>query len=747
MRTDSTTPAKPTPAPPAPSSLHHFILLAVTVAAALAAFWVLLSHRFSPENYQARLMTPYIIEFTWFGIVLVMAIVGLAAARRKRELWRPFALGAVPVAATSLLILLKWLVNSPVQMYDMLLFCIACGATTCLWMGHAAFSEQHLARPLRIIVWTTVVALVLFQFHRQVFYLNNLALGYADCGENARLMFNSISNPHELFLRVNPDKPLCYDHIDFGIIPFLPLWLLWPDIKLTIALQILSVFGVAVPLFFIAKRALQSEVAALLVVLAWVLYPSTSQFIYSASYGFRWGNICLLLYFVALALWLRGRPGWALACAIWAILIKEEAAIVVGMFGLYLSLFTPRKTAGALLTAAAFGWFLLATSVLVPLISGGHYIMTIFFQDLGDSKWQILLSPLVKPRVFWGNLFDTRSLYFAAVLLAPVLFLPLRKPSILFVASLTFVFCCMNPTLKNICYWYQAALLPVLFWALIAAVQLHADPARRVASLSGVALCCAVMSLFLGAQPWSKDTLTVTLSPDRLDLVERVRPLINPRDSLFATQRVAAHFVTQRYLYLEMPAPDAIDSALIDLRDSWRRKADTPQWLGKLQDLQYAAETNPHLHLVSAEDGLLLYSRSGQPLDARALVERPSLPAGVNRLQLDLGAGIRAAGFTVEQMPPITIVPMDRVRVTGYFTASARTNTDLAARCIVAIEGPGGADSYQGEFQPLGQGIWPVSRWETNRFYEDSFVILLPTGLGRDISSVTFTSTPLEPQP
>jgi hypothetical protein len=47
-------------------------------------------------------------------------------------------------------------------------------------------------------------------------------------------MFHSIANRHELFLRVNPEKPLCYDHLDFGIVPFLPLRLPWPGLKLTI---------------------------------------------------------------------------------------------------------------------------------------------------------------------------------------------------------------------------------------------------------------------------------------------------------------------------------------------------------------------------------------------------------------------------------------------------------------------------------------------------------------------------------
>ncbi|MGD0060993.1 MAG: DUF2079 domain-containing protein [Verrucomicrobiia bacterium] len=737
-------------------AFRHLVFLVVMALGVLAAFGVLLGQRFSPENYQVVPTVPDTVELTAFGAAVVAAVCAFVVLTRKRDSWSRLAKGALPVAGASVLVLVKQLWNVPIHLYDMLLFCLACGWTTRSWMqglpasdsrAGETFTEHRLTKPLRVVVWGSVVALAVYQFRHQVWYLNNLALGYADCGENARLLFNSITNPHELFLRVNPDKPLCYDHIDFGIVPFLPLWLLWPDLKLTILLQVISVFGVAVPLFFTAKRALQSETAALMVVLAWVLYPSTSQFVYSASYGFRWGNMCLLLYFAALVFWSNGRMGWALVCAVWAILIKEEAAIVVGMFGVYLVLFERRKLAGTVLATSAFGYFLLATSVLVPLISGHHYAMTSFFRDLGNSKLEILLSPVTRPAVFWGNLFEPASWYFAALLLAPLLFLPLRKPSILCVGLLTFVFCCMNHILKNICFHYQAGLLPVIFWAFVVAIQQQPGAQQRFATLTGVAVSCAAVSLFLGAQPWSKSTATIHLSPGRLGLVERVRSAINPNGSLFATQRVAAHFVKQRYLYLDLPVPDSIDDALLDLRDSWRGSTEDLLWLERLRHIQHEVEANPNLHLISADDGLLFYSRQGSPLDPQTFVERDALPPTANHQKLELGSGVSVVGFTLEPMEPVASLQMDQVRVTGFFTVSARTNGDIAVRCIANLNDLGNVDSYASEYQPLGQCVWPVSKWETNKYYIESFRVLLPTGLARSISSVNFTAMPLDQSP
>jgi uncharacterized membrane protein len=727
------------------SSFGWFVLLIMEAVGTLAAFWILLGERFSPENYETAPIVPDTVEFTVLGGALVVTACALVLCARHRDAWLKLARGALPVAAVSLFVLLKPLLMARIRMYDMLLFSVACGWTASRLLRGQPMGDARTTRMLRFAVWGLVVVLAGCQFRQQARYLNDLALGYADCGENARLMFNSMVHPGELFLRVNPDKPLFYDHVNVGIIPFLPLWLLWPDLKLTILLQLVAVFGAAVPLYFIAKRWLHNELAALLVVLVWVLYPSTSQFVYSASYGFRWGNLCLLLYFVALALWVYERRGWALACAVWAMLIKEEAAIVVGMFGAYLALFERRKTAGFALSAFAFGYFLLVTSVLIPSISGRNYAVTRFFQDLGQSKWDILLSPLVNPTVFWDRLSQLTSLYFAAVLLAPLLLLPFKKPSVLFVGSLTFVFCCMNPILKSICFHYQAALLPVAFWALMRTLH-DSDPHRRVGMLGGVVVSCAATSLFLGALPWSKETLAVQRSPGRLELVKPLRGQIDPRGSLFATQRIAAHFVTQRHLYLDPPVPNQIDSALLDMRDSWRGVTGDLQWLQSLRRIQREVEANPNLHLVAADGGLLLYSRHGVPIDPRTFVEQDDLPAAAARSRSDLAGGVSMVGFTAEPVPHTKGAETERVRVTAFFTVAVHTNIDVAVRCLARVAGnQENTDAYGSEFQLLGQSVWPIERWETNKYYADVFIIAVPAGASHEISAFSFDSQVLSP--
>ncbi|MGD0015992.1 MAG: DUF2079 domain-containing protein [Verrucomicrobiia bacterium] len=727
------------------------LILLIMAAVNLAAFWFLLQYNYLPENYHALPIGLDRAELAWIGISICVAIVAIVLSWRNADTARRFVWAGLLATVISMVVLVKTLAGAPLRCLDPILFSAALGWGTVFWLRTNKALDLDRTLSLRLgdrcwhpkivnvlaaVVWISAIGLFLYYMAQQIYYLNNLALGYADCGENARLMFNTMTNPRELFLRVNPDKPLFYDHFHPGILPFMPLWLVWPDLKLTIVLQLIAVLGVVVPLYYIGQRVFQDDTPALLLVLAWLVYPSTSQFVYSASYGFRWGNMCLLFYFTALAFWLNGRSGWALLMVLWAMLIKEEAAIIVGMFGVYLALFERRRAAGIALAVFAFGFFLLVTSILVPDISGREYGMTRFFYDLGHTKLEILLSPITKPGVFWGKLFEPSSLYFGAVLIAPLLFLPVRKPSVLFIGTLTFVFCCMHPILKNICFHYQAALLPVVFWALAAALRTD-DRVWQRAALSGAIVSGILLSLFFGNTFWSKDTILVPLSPGRLQRVQRMARHIDPHGSLFATQRVAAHFITQKYLYLDPPLPSSIDYVLLDLRDIWRETRDV-SWLRKLCALQRQVEARPDLHLVDAEDGLLLYAQHGNMLDPRTVVERDSLPPDAVRQDLHLGGGVGMVGYTIV-VSSDTQADTEFVRITTFSTVAAPTNTELAARCILEYNLDSvKTDAYISKLQPLGQGILPIARWEANKFYADVFLFTLPRGLSDKITRVRF---------
>jgi hypothetical protein len=272
-----------------------------------------------------------------------------------------------------------------------------------------------------------------------------------------------------------------------------------------------------------------------------------------------------------------------------------------------------------------------------------------------------------------------------------------------------------------------------MFWATASLLQ-EQEPSRRRATLIGAIAASGLFSVFLGNAFWSKSTIPIDLHPGRLAMVRRFSAQIDSQGTLFATQRVAAHFVQQRYLYIHPPVPRETDYALLDLRDSWRGATGNLGWLQQLRRIQREVEAIPALHLAGAEDGLLFYSRHDPPYDARRIVERDALPPGVNRAEFDTGHGVRIIAFSATELPA-------GARVTAYSGVAAPTNVDLAVRCVLQS----GSDTYASDFQPLGQGTWPVVRWETNRYYEDTFIVALPAGVAQEHSAVSFEAVALAP--
>lgn len=729
------------------SRLPWFAWLVATLALALGAFWYSLGYLYSPENYRTIATGVGDVGLTLFGLAVMVAITTAAqVCRCDVGVCRRIVLASLPLTAVAAIMVGKGLGNFPMRFYDVLLFSLACGLAASRVVRGVKYLECEVLPWLKVAVGCGALALGGYFIWQQLGYLHNLALGYHDCGDEARRMYNSLNNPRELFLRINPTIPLFADHFQPGVLPFVPLWALLPRLELTILFQVAATIGAALPLYVIARERWKDKVSALLLVIGWLVYPSISQLIYNASYGFSWGRLCLPLYFVALWLWLRGRDGSALATMLWAVLIKEEAAIFLGMFGVYLVLFHPqRRRTGVVLAAVGFAYFWIMTVFVIPMFRGSQYVMLAYFSHLGKGHAEILLSPLTKPHQFWGRLFEAPSMYLLGCLLVPLLLLPLKKPSVLFIASIPFLFICLwdNPNVKSICFWYQTGLLPILFWGLVEALREATTGARR-ANVLGVIVAGATLSIYCGNTCWSKDGPTVRVAPGRLALVRHWGEQIEPQATLVATERVAAHFVKQKYLYIAPELPPHADYAYLDFRDGWR----TPIGVEKLRELrafQQRVEKETTLNVLAVEDGLVLYGHGHHIVDVRKTVELNSLPPGVGEDMLPLGYDVSFAGSTVADVEPASGEEGQRLRVTTFGTVAQRVKVDLAARCVLTFGTGETQEAFTSSWQPLGQCVWPTYRWEPGKFYVDEFIMDLPAGLSGQSYTVGFAVEQLEP--
>lgn len=736
-----------------------FVCFLLIEAVVVRAFLSLLRLRFSPKNYMSTDASLGTTEFAWLGVALVCAVAAAVLLWGRSEFCRAAVCGSVPLCVIALVVARNGMTGRGNSYVELLFFGTACGWAVPLgvrawrrgFQAHGGdccgaaldVDPEGTACPGRqprrvwgILGWSVLLAYGVYFYCQQIGYLNNLALGFADCGQMARLMHNTLHNSPEYFLRDYADKPMFFDHFQPGVLPFIPLWWLWPSMGLVIAFQVVAVLGVTVPLYVIGRVLLKDRVSSCLLAAAWLAYPSTSQLVYNGSYGFRWGSFCLLLYFISLACWLRRRPGWALAAAIWAILIKEEAAVVVGMFGVYLAVFGGRRRAGFLLAVCSFAYFLVVSSVLIPALYGGTYIVQGYFSGLGDTKIDILLSPFRRPGVFWGRLLSFHSLLFGSTLLAPLLFVPLRRPRVLTAGALTFVFVCLWDKIlaKSICFQYQAGVLPAVFLALAYSL----GPGHRWRPfggprgvLAGVVLSGTVFSIFVGNTFWSKANAAIQQFPGRLALVRDMKARIDPEAELVVTQRAGSHFLTQKMLHIAgARVPPGIDYALLDMRERWQPPLSAQGEVRALRAFQRRVELCPELLLVAASDGMLLYATRGTPLDARDSVEVGVPPPGLTPLDADIGHGVRIVGLRLscEHAPRPGKIEWATVQV--CCRADREPDADLALALVLQFNGgTAHEESFTSAIQPLGQAVWPTSRWEPGPYYVDEFRVPLPGGV------------------
>jgi hypothetical protein len=201
--------------------------------------------------------------------------------------------------------------------------------------------------------------------------------------------------------------------------------------------------------------------------------------------------------------------------------------------------------------------------------------------SLGGSLWQILLSPVLRPAVFWPEVFCDRSLYFLLILFLPLGVANAARgwPILVGLAlPLAALLAWRNVNAKSIAYQYVTCLIAVITWAALVGTRRSAagrsDPPRAMTLEGATALATALcMSLVFGALPSSPPTTPFhrggqaraawTAHCCRLDAV--VALVNRPDASVVASGRVAAHLLGVRRLE---PVSDALDRRELIAREA-----------------------------------------------------------------------------------------------------------------------------------------------------------------------------------
>ena len=407
-------------------------------------------------------------------------------------------------------------------------------------------------------------------------------------------------------------------HFDPILAAFAPLWLIWPSPDLLLVTQAVAIALGALPVFWLARKHLGSERAALGFALAYLLYPPTQWLTLNEFHPVALG--CPLLLF---AIWYLDE-GRLLPFALFALLAattKEEIALVAAGLGIWYGLAYGRRLAGSVIAVAGVAVALIAIEVVIPHFNrAGTSSFFTRYSEVGSTPGGIVHTALTDPWQIVQTAFTGRGLGYIARLALPLGLLVVFAPLLLIAAlpELAVNLLSAATTQTSIRFHYTAGLIPVL----IAAAVLGAARIvrRRPDAALPLATAAVVLGLtsnyilgpiplwryFPGGQQHQAYAAQVT-EHDRI--AARALKLIPASAVVSATNSLGAHLSARRRV-LSFPY-------LQDAR--WIAADETaPGYADRLAPLPTAVQLswlrrNPEWRLVFERDGILIFQRVSAP--------------------------------------------------------------------------------------------------------------------------------------
>ena len=285
-------------------------------------------------------------------------------------------------------------------------------------------------------------------------------------------------------------------HADVFLVLLVPLWWIWPSPLVILIAQALAVAAGAVPVFWLARKHLASERAAMHVAFAYLLFPATQFNAFTPTSGFH--SITFAVPLVLFAVWFLDNDRLVpfAAFALLAASTKEEMPLAIGCLGLWYAFSKGGRRVGLTVFALGAAFSALEFLVLIP-----HFAVPGFhpFEDryaaAGGSTGAILRNAVAHPVRLLEVAFNVHKAVYVALLLVPLLGLSLLEPLILIgaVPDLAINLLSDKGSSTLLGSSYTAGILPFLFAAAIFGMaKLRRDP-------RGVSLVMLVAVLFLAA--------------------------------------------------------------------------------------------------------------------------------------------------------------------------------------------------------------------------------------------------------
>lgn len=400
-------------------------------------------------------------------------------------------------------------------------------------------------------------------------------------------------------------------HFDPILAVFAPLWWIWPSPEMLLVMQAIVVSLGALPTFWLARKHLGTEQAALGFALVYLLYPATEWLTLNEFHP-----VALACPFLLFAIWYLDEDR-LIPFGIFAVLAmttKEEIGFVVAALGLWYAV-RRRWRSGAVIAGAGLLVSALAIAVVIPHYnSGAESSFYGRYDAIGGSAGGIARTAVTKPWRIVEAAFHGNDVHYLLHLLLPLALLFLLAPLVALAAApeLALNQLSATSTQTSVHFHYTAgAIAPLIAASVLGAAAL----ARRYPAFP-VAIAAVAVALVAnwkigaiplwgavpGGEDYQRDDWRITAH----DHVAAEAVALVPKHAVVSSTNVLGAHLSARRRVLSLPKlADATWVVADETRSSYADRSAPLPAAAALARLRQS----PDWKLVFERDGVLVFRK------------------------------------------------------------------------------------------------------------------------------------------
>lgn len=473
-------------------------------------------------------------------------------------------------------------------------------------------SRTTLALWVRERTWSLVVWGAMFAWSAALFSAVHsefveFRLARFDLGNIVQAVWNTAhGRPLEATASSGEQMVRLGSHVDPILALLAPLWLLAPSPLTLAAVQVVACALGALPVFWLGRRHLGSELAAAFVALAYLAYPWVT---WTALDAFH--PVTLAIPLSLLAIWFldSGRLRPFSVCAVLILATGELMGLALAGLGLWYWHARGQRRVGLAISAAGLAWTFVCLSLIIPTFRSGGSPFYDRFESVGGSPTGLLRTAVTDPGAIVGALTSADDLLYVFLLGAPLLGAFLLAPAMALVALpqlLVNGLSDFSPTTDPRTH-YIAAVIPFLIAGTVLGLSRLA-PRSRIRMAAVLLLVNVTLALVLA--PWDAVVgrgvvgFHTNLPRTHVAALREAVALV-PRDApVSTTNRVGSHLSARRYVY----SVDVVGRAEWLVLDSWDARVVESGWQpARFKAFLRRIELAPSWVKVFGRDGVLVY--------------------------------------------------------------------------------------------------------------------------------------------